>query len=566
MPHNVDLILLLAGGLTAAWVFGFLTHRLGLSPIVGYLLGGIAVGPFTPGFVADHALAEQCAEIGVILLMFGVGLHFHVKELLDVKRVAVPGAILQSAAATGLGAVVGRMFGWSWTAGIVMGLAIAVASTVVLTRVLEDNRALHTKTGHIAIGWLVVEDLFTVLVLVLLPVLVGEGAGTDIKSIASATGIAMLKVSALVAFTFLFGAKALPALLHYVAKTRSRELFTLTILVLALGIAVGAAKLFGASMALGAFLAGMVVGQSDLSSRAGSEVLPLRDAFAVLFFVSVGMLFDPAQLLDGAALTLAVLGIVIIGKPLVAFLVVILLRYPLKTALAVAVALGQIGEFSFIVAALGRSLGVLPESASQALVVTSIVSITINPLLYRLIDPAAERLAKKPATDALEDDALAAEAELADRAVVVGYGPVGRVVMRVLREHGFSSVVIELNHETCARVRADGGRAIYGDAAQRDILERAGIRTARALILTADTAATDAAVRAARELNPDIFVMARTAFASQLPALERAGATVALASEVEVALSMTTHLMRRLSATPEQLDSERERARLELAG
>jgi CPA2 family monovalent cation:H+ antiporter-2 len=278
------------------------------------------------------------------------------------------------------------------------------------------------------------------------------------------------------------------------------------------------------------------------------------------------MLFDPMQLWEGAGLTLAVLGIVIIGKPLVAFVVVILLRYPLKTALAVAVALGQIGEFSFIVAALGRSLGVLPESASQALVVTSIVSITLNPLLYRLIDPAADRLARQPTTDALEDDALAAEAELADRAVVVGYGPVGRVVLRVLREHGFSSVVIELNHETCARVRADGGRAIYGDAAQRDILERAGIQTARALILTADSPSADVAVRCARELNPDIFVMARTAFASQLPALERAGATVVLASEVEVALSMTTHLMRRLSATPEQLDSERERARVELAG
>ena len=565
MPHNVDLILLLAGGLTAALVFGFLTHRFGLSPIVGYLLGGIVVGPFTPGFVADHALAEQCAEIGVILLMFGVGLHFHVKELLDVRRVALPGAILQSAAATGLGALVGRAFGWSWTAGIVLGLAIAVASTVVLTRVLEDNRALHTKTGHIAIGWLVVEDLFTVLVLVLLPVLVGENAGGDWQSIASATGIALLKVGALVVFAFVFGARALPTLLHYVAKTRSRELFTLTILVLALGIAVGSAKLFGASMALGAFLAGMVVGQSDLSSRAGAEVLPLRDAFAVLFFVSVGMLFDPTQLLDNVGLTLSVLGIVIIGKPLVAFAVVVLLRYPLKTALAVAIALGQIGEFSFIVAAVGRQLGVLPESASQALVVAAIVSITINPLLYRLIDPAARRLARSQATT-LEDESLTASAEVADRAVVVGYGPVGRVVLRVLRENGFSPVVIELNHETVAKIRAEGTTAVYGDAAQRDILDRAGIRSARALILTADSSATDATVRAARELNPNIFVMARAQFASQLNALERAGATVALASEVEVALSMTTHLMQRLGAKPEQLDSERERARVELAG
>jgi len=565
MPHDLDLILLLAGGLTAAWLFGFLSHRLGLSPIVGYLLAGIAVGPFTPGFVADRALAEQCAEIGVILLMFGVGLHFHVKELLDVKGVALPGAILQSAAATGLGALAGRAFGWSWSAGIVLGLAIAVASTVVLTRVLEDNRALHTKTGHIAIGWLVVEDLFTVLVLVLLPVVLGEAAGSDAGTIAKAVGVAMLKVGALVVFTFVFGAKVLPTLLHYVAKTRSRELFTLTVLALALGIAVGSAKLFGASMALGAFLAGMVVGQSELSSRAAAEVLPLRDAFAVLFFVSVGMLFDPSRLMEGAALSAAVLGIVIVGKPLVAFVVVILLRYPLKTALAVAVALGQIGEFSFIVAALGRHLGVLPESASQAIVVTAIVSITLNPLLYRLIDPAARRLARTPGPTT--DDELTLDgADHGDRAIVVGYGPVGRVVVRVLREHGFSPVVVELNHETVARVKRDGASAIYGDAAQREILERAGIRSARALILTADGSATDATVRAARELNPGIFVMARASFASQLPALERAGSTIALASEVEVALSMTSHLMRRLGASPEQLDSERERARLELAG
>jgi CPA2 family monovalent cation:H+ antiporter-2 len=460
---------------------------------------------------------------------------------------------------------VGRAFGWSWSAGIVLGLAIAVASTVVLTRVLEDNRALHTKTGHIAIGWLVVEDLFTVLVLVLLPVVVGEGAGTDFGTIAKAVGFAMLKVGALVVFTFVFGAKVLPTLLHYVAKTRSRELFTLTILVLALGIAVGSAKLFGASMALGAFLAGMVVGQSDLSSRAASEVLPLRDAFAVLFFVSVGMLFDPSQLMEGAALSLAVLGIVIIGKPLVAFLVVRLLRYPLKVALAVAVALGQIGEFSFIVAALGRQLGVLPESASQAIVVTAIVSITLNPLLYRLIDPAARRLARTPRATG-DDDLSRDTGNNGDRAIVVGYGPVGRVVMRVLSEHGFSPVVIELNHETVARVKSEGSHAIYGDASQREILECAGIRTARALILTADGSATDATVRAARELNPNVFVMARAAFASQLPSLERAGSTIALASEVEVALSMTSHLLRRLGATPEQLDSERQRARVELAG
>ena len=568
MPaHNLDLILMLSGGLTAALLFGSLTHRLGLSPIVGYLLGGVAVGPFTPGFVANHALAEQCAEIGVILLMFGVGIHFHVKELLDVRRVALPGAVLQSAAATLLGAVVGHAFGWTWAAGTVLGLAIAVASTVVLTRVLEDNRALHTRVGHIAVGWLVVEDLLTVLVLVLLPAFAANanGSSAGLGSIAQALGIALLKVSALVVITFVLGSRILPAILQYAAKTRSRELFTLTILVLALGIAVGAATLFGVSMALGAFLAGMVVAQSDLSSRVGSEVLPLRDAFAVLFFVSVGMLFDPAQLMKHWQLTLATLAIVLIGKPLVAFLFVKLLGYPLRSALAVGIALGQIGEFSFIVAAVGRQLGVLPESASQILVVTAIVSITVNPLLYRAI-AVFTRPGKHVAAAAHDGTpALHDGVDHSDRAIVVGCGPIGRVVLRVLREHGFSPFVIELNHDTVTRLHKEGTSAVSGDATQRPILEQACIQTARAIVLTSDdSAANDATVRLARELNPGIFVMARAAFASQLPALERAGADVALANEVEVALSMTTHLMKHLAATDDHLPAPHEHARAEL--
>ena len=309
--HNLDLILTLAGGLTAALVFGYITQRLGLSPIVGYLVAGMAVGPYTPGFVADGGIAEQLAEVGVILLMFGVGLQFHIEELLAVRRVAVPGAIAQSAVATALGAVIARGFGWDWSAGIVFGMALAVASTVVLIRILSDHRDLHTPTGHIAVGWLVVEDLFTVIALVLLPTLFGGGS----SNLGVALGLTALKVSALVVFTATVGTRLIPRVLDHVAATSSRELFTLTVLVLALGIAVGSSLVFGVSMALGAFLAGLVVGRSDYSLRAASEALPMRDAFAVLFFVSVGMLLDPQYLFEAPLLILATLAVVMLGKP-----------------------------------------------------------------------------------------------------------------------------------------------------------------------------------------------------------------------------------------------------------
>ena len=378
MPHNIDLILTLTGGLTAALGLGFATQKLRLSPIVGYLLAGILVGPFTPGYVANKEIATQFAEIGVILLMFGVGLHFHLKDLLAVRKIAIPGAVVQIAAATALGAVVMRMIGWSWTAGIVFGMAISVASTVVLTRVLADNRALHTPTGHIAIGWLIVEDLFTILVLVLLPALFDTGEGSDSRSVIATFAWALIKLTALVGFALVAGQRIIPWLLGYIARTGSRDLFTLAVLVLALGIAVGSAQLFGASMALGAFLAGMIVGQSEFSARSASEALPMRDAFAVLFFVSVGMLFDPYKIAEDWPLILATLGIVIIGKPLAAILVVLLFRRPLRSALSIAVALAQIGEFSFILASLALGLNLLPPEATNALVVVSVVSITLN--------------------------------------------------------------------------------------------------------------------------------------------------------------------------------------------
>src|SRR5712691_6375344 len=392
--HHLDLILTITGGLAVALALGYLTHRLGLSPIVGYLVGGIAVGPHTPGFVANQALAEQLAEVGVILLMFGVGLQFQLAELLAVRRVALPGAVGQILVATGLGAVVARVFGWDWRAGIVFGLALSVASTVVLLRVLTDHRALHTPTGHIAIGWLVVEDLCTVLVLVLLPAVFG-GPSAGLSPMLLALGVAALKLTVLVGFTLVVGGRLIPWLLERVAATRSRELFTLTILVLALGIAVGSAMLFGVSMALGAFLAGMVVGRSDFSLRAASEALPMRDAFAVLFFVSVGMLLNPRHLLEAPGLVAATLGVIILGKPLEALGIVLLLGYPIKVALAVAVALAQIGEFSFILAMLGNKLGPLTDAATNTVVAAAIVSITLNPLLYRLVEPATAWAARQ---------------------------------------------------------------------------------------------------------------------------------------------------------------------------
>src|SRR5262245_54505736 len=526
--HHLDLILTLMGGLAAALVFGYVTHRLGLSPIVGYLLGGIAIGPYTPGFVANRALAEQLAEVGVILLMFGVGLQFHLKELLAVRRVALPGAIVQSILATVLGTGMARAFGWSWAAGIVFGLALSVASTVVLMRVLTDNSDLHTPTGHIAVGWLVVEDLFTVLVLVLLPALVGSPQA-GLSHVLLALGLGMLKVATLVACTLLVGGRFIPWLLEHVAATHSRELFTLTVLVLALGIAVGSATLFGVSMALGAFLAGMVVGRSDFSLRAASEALPMRDAFAVLFFVAVGMLLNPRHLMEAPGLVVTTLGIILLGKPLAALGIVLLLRYPLRVALAVAVALAQIGEFSFILAILGKELGLLPDTAMHTVVATAIISITLNPLLYRRIDPVAAWLTTHthtllPPEAALIPDRTPA-ASPRHRAVVVGYGPVGQTVTRLLQDNNIAPTIIELNRDAVRRLHEAGVSAVYGDASHREILQGAGVGSAGSLILSAaGLHASTEVIRLARGLNPAIRILARAAYVRESPGLRQAGA------------------------------------------
>jgi len=570
--HAYDLILTLTGGLTAALALGYVTHRLGLSPIAGYLLAGTLVGPHTPGFVADATLAEQLAEIGVILLMFGVGLQFHVEELLAVRRVAVPGAIAQSAVATLLGAALAHGLGWSWPAGIVFGMALAVASTVVLIRVLSDHHQLHTEAGHIAVGWLVVEDLFTVVALVLLPALFGNAeSGTPLWLALATTTV---KVGALVGFTALVGARLIPRLLDHVAHTRSRELFTLTVLVLALGIAVGSALVFSVSMALGAFLAGMVVGRSEYSLRAASDALPMRDAFAVLFFVSVGMLLDPTALVESPALTLGALAVVLIAKPLVAFVIVWAMGYPLHASLTVAIALAQIGEFSFILSTIGRNLGLLTPVASNALVATSIASIVLNPLVYRLAGPFERWASARPRLWARLNRATAAKPERTapaavtdprHRAVVVGYGPTGRAVVRLLRENGIAPTVIEMNIDTVRTLGSDGIDAVYGDATRPETLDGAAVATAGSLILTsAGMVNSSEVIRAARALNPRIRVLARAGYLRDLPALKTAGADTVYSGEGEVALAFVEDVLQELGATAEQIDRERERAHAEL--
>lgn len=572
--HNIDLILLLSFGLGLALVLGYVTQRLGWSPIVGYLLAGIMAGPHTPGFVGNQQIADQLAEVGVILLMFGVGLHFHLKDLMAVRKIAVLGAVVQSAAATLLGLAVLQWQGVGSSAGLVFGLSLSVASTVVLTRVLADNGDLQSPTGRVAIGWLVMEDIFTIFVLVVLPVIFGKGAIKPGESLPMAFLVAALKLGGFVAFTLVAGNRAVPWLLSRVALTRSRELFTLSVLAVAMGIAVGASYFFGVSMALGAFLAGMVVGQSEFSARAAAEALPMRDAFAVMFFLSVGMLFDPAAMLQNPILILTTLGIVMIGKPLAALFIVVLLGHGTRIGLGVAVALAQIGEFSFLLAAMGRELKVLPAELMNPLVAAAIISIMLNPALYRMVPrlewalrgrPSLWRMLNRKAAKARADVTSGTAALDSHRAVVVGYGPVGRAVVRLLRARGIDTTVIEMNFQTIQELKLAGVASVYGDANQREVLERAGMAGAEALILSSSGSAEfTEAIRVARELNPETHIAARADFLGQTAALRKAGADEVFSGEGEVALAFANSILRDLGATPEQLDEERARLRAEL--
>ena len=571
--HESDLLLTLTAGLLVAAAAGYGMLRLGLSPLVGYLLAGVALGPHTPGFTADQSLAEQLAEIGVILLMFGVGLHFHLEELLSVRRVAVPGALLECTAVTLLGLLIALGLGWGWQGGVVFGLSLSVASTVVLTRVLSDRGEMQTQPGRIAVGWLVVEDVLTVLMLVLLPQFAGGGSGSA-SALLGEVGWSLLKLVTLVLLTLVGGGRFIPWVLDRVAATRSRELFTLTVLVIALGIAVGSARGFGVSMALGAFLAGMVVGQSEFGLRAAIEAIPLRDAFAVLFFVSAGMLFNPREVLAHWPPALAAVLIVLVAKPLLAMGVVRGLGQSRGTAVAMGLSLAQIGEFSFILAGLGRSLGMLPGPALQAVVCASLISMTLNPVIVNLA-PWLLSLWHRGRGPERRDESPPGTAPLAESglndgrglAVVVGYGPVGQAVCQLLTENGIRPLVVERNLETVRRLKGEGWPTVYGTAEHRDTLVAAGVERAKALVLTADASeVTHEVVRLAAELNPRLRILVRTRYLSEQPNLPAVARLRVICDEREAALGLLEQILRELGATPEQIDRERDRFHRDLGG
>jgi monovalent cation:H+ antiporter-2, CPA2 family len=521
MHASMPLIVTLAVALGAALVLGFIASRLRLPALVGYLLAGVLIGPYTPGFVADVDLAMQLAEVGVMLLMFGVGLHFSIADLMAVRRIAVPGALVQMAVATAMGAGLALWWGWSWPGALVFGVSLSVASTVVLLRALESRGVLDTQNGRIAVGWLIVEDLAMVLVLVLLPVMVEATSGAAGSSAELWTTLVqtLLAVGAFVALMLLVGRRVLPWLLWQIASTRSRELFTLCVMAAAVSIAYGAAALFGVSVALGAFFAGLVLRESEFSQRAAEESLPFRDAFAVLFFVSVGMLFDPMVVVERPGQVIAVTAIIMIGKSIAAAALVLALRYPLNSALTVSASLAQIGEFSFILAALGFSLGVLPPEGQSLVVAGALLSISLNPLLFSLVEPARGWILRKSAlARALEtrDDPLAALPQstaaqyLARQVVLVGYGTVGRQVAATLMERAFPFVVVEQNRERVQQLRDEGKAAVSGDATDPTVLVQAHIADAGVLVIAASDS-TDARpmIEVARTLNPAITMMVR---------------------------------------------------------
>lgn len=545
MPHHTPFIATVVGGLVLAFILGALANRLRLSPIVGYLLAGVVVGPFTPGFVADQGLATELAEMGVILLMFGVGLHFSYKDLLAVKNIAVPGAVGQIAVATLLGMALAWTFGWGMGGGLVFGLALAVASTVVLLRALEEHQLLDTRSGHIAVGWLIVEDLAMVLALVLLPVLAPFlGGAADAAPTSNTGGIAgslaltLGKVVAFVALMLVVGRRLVPWVLARIAGTGSRELFTLAILAIALGIAFGAASLFGVSFALGAFFAGMVLNESDLSHKAAEDSLPLRDAFAVLFFVSVGMLFDPGVLIREPLPVLATFLVIVLGKSVAAYLIVRAFRYASDTALLISVSLAQIGEFSFILMSLGLSLGLLPETGRDLILAGAILSIIVNPFLFTL----AARLRARHAASHQVDDTLPAIAAT-DHVVLVGFGRVGKRVADRLWKESAPFVVIEADLDRAGDLRGLGIAAVHGNAARTEVLKAAGIDTARHLLVAIPNGFEAGEIVAhARQARPDLRITARAHLDAEIDHLGRSGADHVVMGEQEIANIMLANI------------------------
>ena len=558
MHHELSLITTIAAALGFGLLFGMLAIRLRLPALVGYLAAGVLIGPATPGFVADVALASQLAEIGVMLLMFGVGLHFSLGDLLDVKKIALPGALLQIGVATAMGIGLSYLWGWGLGAGLVFGLALSVASTVVLLRALEARGVLDSMNGRIAVGWLVVEDLVMVLVLVMLPALAGPlgGKGDAGAELWPALGKTLLQVGAFVAFMLVVGRKIFPWFLWRVAKTNSRELFTLSVIAAAVGIAFASSALFGVSFALGAFFAGMVLRESELSHRAAEESLPLRDAFSVLFFVSVGMLFDPMVLVQYPLEVLATVAIILFGKSIAAFVLVLALRYPINTAVTVSASLAQIGEFSFILAALGMQLELLPSLGQNLILAGAIISIAVNPLMFSLAAPLEKWLQSKPElarklerpADPLAELPMETEREkLSGQVVLVGFGRVGRRIADDLVARGVHFVVAEQNREVVEQLRGRGIPAVAGNAAEPAVLIQAHITHAALLVIaTPDTFHVRRMVEIARMLNPSVKVVVRSHNEGEAALLREETGGKVFVGEQELAASMTRHVMETL--------------------
>ncbi|WP_062381263.1 YbaL family putative K(+) efflux transporter [Demequina pelophila] len=533
MLHHAPLVMTIGVGLVAAFVLGFAAQKARLSPIVGYLAAGLMIGPYTPGYVGDVDLATQLSEIGVILLMFGVGLHFSFRELLAVRKVALPGAIAQMTVATALGTGLGLALGWSLDASLLFGLALSVASTVVMLRALEERQLLDTRAGHIAVGWLIVEDLAMVLALVVVPVLATDGATAG--AVAGELAWTLVKVGGFAAIMLIVGTRAIPWLLARVADAGSRELFTLAVLAIGLGVAVGAAQLFGVSLALGAFFAGMVLRESELSHRAAEDSLPLRDAFAVLFFVSVGMLVDPRIVLERPLALVATVAVIILGKGIVAFALVRAMRYSRSMALVVAASLAQIGEFSFILVTLGADLDVLPGEAQDLVLAAAILSIIVNPLLFVVVERATRKRhgGERPLT-----------AEARGHVIVVGHGRVGRRAARGLRDGGVDVVVVDDDERRVEAVRESGHEAILGNGSRDGVLTAAGIATARAVLISVPDPLNAGAIAAtARALAPRVAILARGHGRRDIEYLTEQGA-----SRVVVGVHEAADLMVRLAS------------------
>ena len=543
MPHHTPLIGTIVAGLVVAFVMGAIAHRLKLSPLVGYLVAGIIVGPFTPGFVANASLANELAEIGVILLMFGVGLHFSLRDLLSVKNIAVPGAIGQIAVATLMGMGLAHVMGWPLLGGLVFGLALSVASTVVLLRALQGADLVETRRGRIAVGWLIVEDLVMVLALVLLPALAGvmnnaDASGGAAALLAPLLGT-LLKVAGFVALMLVVGRRVIPWALHWVVHSGSRELFRLAVLAIALGVAFGAAVAFDVSFALGAFFAGMILGETPLSRRATEETLPLRDAFAVLFFVSVGMLFNPAVLVEQPLPLLVTVAIIIVGKSIAAFAIVRAFGHPGDTALTIAASLAQIGEFSFILASLGTGLGVLPAEARDLILAGAIVSIFLNPLIFSLIVRGHKQEEVEEEAQAEKAKAKASIGPRIGHVILVGYGRVGKLIADRLAEKGAQFVVVEADAERAEEAEEAGLTVVRGSALEDRHLRAAGIIEARRLLIAVPEGFEGGAIHEhARHLNPDLQVIARAHSDAEVKHLEGLGVPHVVMGERELAARM----------------------------